>query len=800
MKFTFSWLKQHLDTQASLQAICDKLTAIGLEVEGIDDRSKALAPFIIAHVLEAEKHPQADRLRVCVVDTGKEKLQIVCGAPNARAGIKAVLARPGDLMPDSGEVLKKGVIRGVESQGMLCAMDELGLGSDHEGIIELPLDAPTGDSYMHYAHLDDAVIEINLTPNRPDCASVRGIARDLAAAGMGTLKPLDISVIQGAMPSPIKVSLDFSQDTKACPLFVGRLLRNIKNGPSPAWLQQRLQAIGLRPISALVDITNYLTFDVGRPLHVFDANKIKGNLRLHLTLGGEEFIALNGKTYKLESGMTAISDESGIVGLAGIMGGAGTACDENTTDVFIESAVFDPVRTTNTGRRLQITSDARYRFERGIDPIFTIPGVEYATLLVQEFCGTPQTVVSTLDIAGSVPERNITISLDGSKCLQRVGVNISLAEQQEILTRLGFVVKNAANTLSVSPPSWRPDIEGAVDLVEEIIRIKGLEHIEAIPLHRLTAVTISAIDVTDARAGMIRRTLASQGLLEALTWSFMSSSLAEKFGPLDDTLRLQNPISSDLDVMRPTILGNLLLAAKRNVDRGFADIGLFEVGPIFKDATPEGQIILASALRTGSTPRHWLSPSRKIDAFDAKADALAALAACGAPVQSLQITTDAPHWYHPGRSGVLRLGPVILAYFGELHPTLIEASDLEGTVVATEIFFANIPQSRATGTSKPLLKLETLQPIARDFAFVVDHTMTAAKLIRAVKDADKSLIRDVTVFDVYEGERIASDKKSVALSVILQPTDKTLTDTDIEAVSTRITASVTKATGAVLRA
>lgn len=799
MKFTLSWLKQHLDTSADLTTICEKLTAIGLEVEGIEDRSKALAPFIIAQILEAEKHPQADRLRVCTVDTGKEKLQVVCGAPNARQGIKVVLARPGDVMPDTGEALKKGTIRGVESQGMLCAVDELGIGTDHEGILELPPDAPVGGSFMKYASLDDAVIEINLTPNRPDCAGIHGIARDLAAAGLGTLIPLAIKPIQGTEPSRIKVSLDFSPDKKACPLFVGRLIRNIRNGPSPLWLQQKLQAIGLRPISALVDITNYLTFDVARPLHVFDANKIKGNLWLRAAKGGEEFSALNGKTYTLQEGMTAIGDEGGIVSLAGIMGGTGSSCDDSTTDVFIESAVFDAVRTTATGRSLQISSDARYRFERGIDPAFTLWGAEFATQLVLEFCGTPETRVSTLEIAGSVPERKILITLDAAKCLQRVGVDVPLSEQEKILKDLGFDVTINKNGLVVSPPTWRPDIEGSADLVEEIIRIKGYEHISATPLQRLSAVTTSAIDASDVRANAARRALASQGLLEAITWSFMPSHLAEKFSVLDDTLRLKNPISSDLDVMRPTVLGNLLLAAKRNADRGFIDAGLFEIGPLFKNSTPDGQITLASVLRTGMTPRHWSTQSRKLDAYDAKADAIAALAACGAPVHSLQITTDAPAWYHPGRSGVLRLGPTVLAFFGELHPELLSTIGLDGAAVAAEIFFANIPQSRTTTTAKPLLKLESLQSIARDFSFVVDRNMTAAKLINAIKGAAKNLIRDVTVFDVYEGEHVTADKKSIALSVVLQPIDKTLTDLEIETISARITESVTKATGATLR-
>lgn len=799
MKFTLDWLKHHLETMASLQEICDKLTSIGLEVESVKDNGKALAPFIIAEVLTAEKHPQADRLKVTTVNTGKETIQVVCGAPNCRPGIKAVLARPGDVMPDSGEALKKGVIRGVESQGMLCAMDELGLGDEHAGIIELPADAPVGASFAAYAKLDDPVIEINLTPNRPDCAGVHGIARDLAAAGLGTLKQTDIPTHKGTEASRIKVTLDFAANDKACPLFVGRLIRNIKNGPSPLWMQQKLQAIGLRPISALVDITNFLTFASPRPLHVFDAKKVKGNIWLRPAKGGETFKALNGKEYKIEAGMTVIGDDNGVISLGGIMGGETTSVDENTTEVFIESAYFDPVRTTRTGRALQISSDARYRFERGIDPAFTIPGAELATKFILDLCGTPETVISNLEIAGKVPDTTRTLTLDIKKTLRHVGVDVSADEQVKILNALGFNAKLNGAAITANVPSWRPDIDGPNDLVEEIIRIKGYEHIPATSLDRPTAVTTSAIDIQDQRANSARRALAAQGLQEAVTWSFMPSKIAEQFGAIDDNLRLKNPISSDLDVMRPNILGNLIQAAKRNADRGFSDVALFEVGPIYKNATPEGQETVACALRAGSSPRSWITKQRPVDAFDAKADALAALAACGAPTASLQITADAPGWYHPGRSGCMRLGPTLLAIFGEVHPRLLKACDAEGPMVATEIFLANIPQSRSAGTAKPLLKLAALQAVERDFAFVVDSDVTAVKLIRAVKDADKNLITNVTVFDVYEGERLGAGKKSIALSVTLQPNDKTLTDAEIEALTTKITATVTKATGAVLR-
>ncbi len=799
MKFTLSWLKEHLDTKASLEELCDKLTAIGLEIENIEDRAKALAPFIIAEVLTADKHPNADKLQLLTVTTGKEKLQVVCGAPNARAGLKGVLARPGDVIPREGEALKLTKIRGVESQGMMCSADELKLGEDSKGIIELPADAPVGENYAKYAGLGDPVIEINLTPNRADCAGVRGVARDLAAAGMGKLITKEIKPVKGAEPSKIKVKLEFSTEPKACPLFVGRTIRNIKNGPSPEWLQRRLRAIGLRPISALVDITNLLTMDAARPLHVFDADKVKGDLWVRPAKGGEKLDALNDKTYTLEAGMTAIGDDTGLLSIAGIVGGVSSGCDEKTTNVFLESAYFDPATIAKTGRALQIVSDARYRFERGIDPAFTIPGAELATQLIVELCGTKDTVVSELYIAGEVPHVGVTVNYDPKKCLRHAGIDVPVEEQIAILTTLGFKIENSGAKLKVTAPSWRGDVHGDVDLVEEITRIKGFDHITPVSMPRTHVVTATAVDRLDQRASKARRAMAAQGLMEAVTWSFMPSAIAAVFGQNNPSLRLSNPISADLDVMRPSILGNLVLAAKRNADRGFADVGLFEVGPAYRDTSPEGQDMIACAMRAGTMPRHWAVKQRAVDAFDAKADAFAALAACGAPVASVQVLADAPAWYHPGRSGSLRLGATLLGYFGELHPALIEACGAEGPMVGCELFLAAIPEPRSNGTARPLLKLEALQPVLRDFAFVVANDVTAEKMIKAVKGADKNLIRDVSVFDVYEGKGIEPGKKSVALSVTLQPVDQTLTDRELEDIAARITAAVTKATGAVLR-
>ncbi len=819
MKFTLSWLKDHLETSASLDQICDKLTAIGLEVEGVENRALTLAPFVVAKILSAEKHPQADRLKVCMVDDGSGKpLQVVCGAPNARAGIKAVLARPGDVIPETGQALKLGVIRGVESQGMMCATDELCIGDEHSGIIELPEDAPVGGNFAQYAGYDDPVIEINLTPNRPDCAGVRGIARDLAAAGMGTLKASAAELAEVAegrfdklsdrAVAGTKVKLDFPPDqSKACPAFSGRTIRNIRNGQSPEWMQRRLRAIGLRPISALVDITNYLTFDLCRPLHVFDVDKLRGDLTVRPAKDGEKFAALNDKEYLLQTGMTVICDDSGVLSLAGVMGGSSTGCGAATTSVFIESAAFDPVRTARTGRALQLTSDARYRFERGVDPASMLDGLKIASRMVVEFCGTPATVVGEIVTAGdpSVPPRKI--SYKPERCRTLAGIDVPETEQRRVLSALGFGVAAAnGGGMEITAPSWRPDVEGSADIVEEIARIKGYDAIAPVSLTRDCAVTAAAVDSLDKKASAARRALASRGLMEAVTWSFMQQSVAEKLGGGGESLRLVNPISADLDCMRPSIVGNLAAAAGRNAARGFSDVGLFEVGPVYADASPEGQGLSACAVRSGNTPRHWAEKSRPVDAFDAKADALAALAAAGIPAAGAQTTTDAPAWYHPGRSGCLRLGPTLLAAFGELHPAFLSTLGISGmAVVACEIPLSALPQLKTQSAkggcaaTKPLLKLEDLQPLTRDYAFVVEKSVTAEKMLKAVKSADRNLIREVTVFDVYEGGNIGADRKSIALGVAIQPTDHTLTEAELEGLSARIAATVAKATGGTMR-
>ena len=805
MKFTLSWLREHLDTSASLAEICDAVTAIGLELESVDDRGAKLAPFVVGYVVEARKHPDADRLRVCIVDTGKEQVQVVCGAPNARTGMKGVFARAGLAIPGTGLQLKAGTIRGQASNGMLCSAREMGLSDEHDGIIELPADAPVGEPFAKVLGLDDAVIDVAITPNRQDCLGVRGIARDLAAKGIGTLRPRRVEPVPARFASPLSVRLDLPEGAaNACPYFVGRLVRGVRNGPSPRWLQDRLVAIGLRPISALVDITNYLTFDVGRPLHVFDASKVSGGIVVRLARPGESIATLNGKTYVLAGSETVISDESGAAeGLGGVIGGEESGCTEATTDVFVEAALFDPIRTAQTGRTHQIISDARYRFERGLDPEAVVEGMEAATRMILELCGGE---ASELVVAGRVPEWRRSFRLRKDRAATLGGVDVPPAEQQRILEALGFVVADRGEAFEVAPPSWRSDIHGEADLVEEIGRIWGFDRIEVVAMPRASALPAPALTPAQRRVRDARRALAGLGLVEAVTFSFMQKSVAALFGGANPTLELLNPISSDLDFMRPTIVPNLLLAARRNADRGLGGSALCEVGPPFADDTPAGQSMMATGLRMGdAAPRSWGARTRPVDALDAKGDALALLQALGAPVENLQTTRDAPSWYHPGRSGCLRLGAKVIAVFGELNPRVLAAMDIRMPAVAFEVTLDAVPLPKAkAGRARPLLKLAALQPVERDFAFLVDATVEAEKLVRAIRGVAKEIaaqatILSVGVFDVYEGTGLPEGRKSVALTVRLQPAERTLTDAEIDAVGQRIVAAAAKATGATLR-
>lgn len=798
MKFSLSWLKDYLETDASLDDIVKTLNAIGLEVEGVENPADALAPFKVAEVLSAEKHPDADKLKVCKVSDGTNEMQIVCGAPNARAGIKVVLGQPGDYVPGVDFTLKKAKIRGVESNGMMCSYKELELGDDHDGIIELDTDAPVGASFVDFAGLDDPVVEIAITPNRQDCLGVYGIARDLAAAGLGALKPLNTSAVEGTFDSDVSVSIDLGADNAhACPLFIGRKFTDVKNGPSPKWLQDRLKAIGLRPISALVDITNYISYDLGRPLHVYDASKLNGNIVVREAKTGETFLALDDKEYTCAGGETVIADDTGVLGFGGVIGGEDSGCTMDTTDVVLEVALFDPIRTTITGRDQGIITDARYRFERGVDSQFAADGMEIATRMILDLCGG---TASRAFSAGAVPVWDKTVVFRPERVRTLGGLNLSEDECVTILGKLGFAVEGSA-PFSVHVPSWRVDIDGEADIVEEVLRIKGYDDIPSVQLPVIDHKAGTTLSPRQKKSRAVKRALASAGLHETMTWSFMRRDHAALFGGGDDSLVVDNPISSELDCMRPSILPNLLTAAQRNKDRGTTGIALFEVGPVYLDDSEKGQRLIATGLRAGArTPRHWAVQHGLVDVFDAKRDALAALDAAGAPTANLQVFTEAPDYYHPGRSGTLRLGPKnILAAFGEIHPGILRDMDVDGPVVGFEVMLENIPVAKNKGANKGALMLSNLQSVERDFAFLVNSDCVVADLIRAVKGADKVHVDDVSVFDVYEGKGVPEGQRSIALSVILKPSGETFSDKDIEMLSVKICSSAHKAVGAELR-
>ena len=797
MKFTLSWLKDHLDTKADVQDIADKLTGIGLEVESIEDAGARLKDFTVAEIVSAEKHPNADRLRLCMVNSGDtDPLQIVCGAPNARAGIKVVLARPGMVIPASGEALKVGSIRGVESRGMMCSARELLLGEDHDGIIELPADSKVGAPAAAALGLTDPVIDVSITPNRGDAASVFGVARDLAAAELGTLRTKKVEPVAGKFTSPKRITLDFTPENKtACPLFAGRLIRNVKNGPSPKWVQDRLKAVGMKSISALVDATNLIAQDRGRPLHVFDADKLTGNLHARMAKEGEQVLALDDKSYALDSETVVIADDKTAQGIAGVMGGMESGCSLETTNVFIESAWFEPTRVARAGRKLGIVSDARYRFERGVDPQFVLPGLELCTHLILEWCGgEPSEVV----IAGELPSPHKHINFDPSLVETLGGMAVGTDESIRILSRLGFTVIEHGDILHVTPPSYRRDIDGAADLVEEIVRIHGLSGVASTPLERDRAVAKPVLTSAQRRSRTVRRTLAARGFNECVSFSFIAREQARLFGGGDDARELSNPIASDLDALRPSPLPSLLAAASRNVARGFPDLHLFEIGPAFQSGMPEAQTTNAAGIITGAGMRDWTKSGHAANLFDAKAAMIAALeAAMGGPMTA-PVTAGAPAWFHPGRSGTIALGPKQLAWFGELHPRILAAFDLKIPVAGFEINLDAIPEPKAKKTSTAFVP-SPFQAIERDFAFVVDAKVPAGEIVKAAKMADRALIESVAVFDVYEGKNLGEGKKSIAIAVRVQPKDKTLTEAEIEALAGKIVAAVTKATAATLR-
>ncbi len=817
MKFTLSWLRDHLETAASLDTITDTLTRIGLELEGVEDPGAALRPFVIADVTAAAQHPNADRLRVCTVDIGGQTATVVCGAPNARAGMRAVFAPPGSHIPGLGTVLKVGDIRGVRSAGMLLSNREMALGEDHDGIADLPADAPIGQSYADYLGLDDPVIDIAVTPNRGDALAVRGIARDLAAAGVGTLRPWSAPAIEGRFASPVQWRIE----TPACQWVLGRTVRGVRNGPSPDWLRRRLRAIGLRPISALVDITNFFTIDLGRPLHVFDAGRVAGGVLSFRPGAGETFRALNGRDYTATPEDCVIADANGVQSLAGVIGGEATGSQADTTDVFIECALFDPVAVALTGRRHGIASDARSRFERGIDPSLLPAALDAATAMVMQFCGGEPSLVAQ---AGHEPawQRSATLRFER---LQSLG-GLAVAPQEAVasIERLGFTVQaQDAGQVTVAVPPWRNDVAGLggldqapallperalaaafgretaepeADLVEEVLRLRGLDAVPPVSLPPLSPVPRPAYTPRQARAATARRSLASRGMLECVTFSFVAHEQAALFGVGENAaaaLRLVNPIAADLDQMRPTPVVTLALAAARNAARGIPQGALFEIGPAFE---PDRQSVVAAGLRYGPAPRSWRSAA-PVDAMTVKADALALLAALGLPMDSLTVTSEAPPYYHPGRSGTVRQGPkLVLATFGEMHPRIAATLTLPPPTVAFELHLDAIAEPKRRRKTPP--DLPALQPIRRDFAFVVDANLAAETLLRAVRGADRGLIAAVSLFDVYQGANVAPGQKSLALEVILQPRTATLTDADIEAAAAKVVAAAAKL-GATLR-
>ncbi|MEL6597281.1 MAG: phenylalanine--tRNA ligase subunit beta [Pseudomonadota bacterium] len=797
MKFTLSWLKDHLETDATVDEITYALTDLGLEVEGIENPLDRLGEFTIGKVISAEKHPDADKLRVCQVATDEGETQIICGAPNAREGITVVIAKPGVYVPGIDTTIGVGKIRGIESYGMMCSEREMELSEEHDGIIELP-SGEVGERFVdwlakHDPAKVDPVIEIAITPNRPDALGVRGIARDLAARGLGTLKARDTDPVPGTFPCPINVTIDADTLDQA-PVFYGRVIKGVKNGPSPAWLQNVLKAIGLRPISTLVDITNFFTYDRNRPLHVFDADKVQGDLRVHRAEGGETFLGLDEKEYTLQADMTAISDENGVESLAGIMGGLETGCTEDTVNVFLEAAFFDPIRTAYTGRALKINSDARYRFERGIDPAWTATGLEHATRMILDLCGGE---VSEVVIAGEVPDHSRAYKLDTDRVESLVGMSLPADTQRASLEALGFVLEGDMAHV----PSWRPDVQGEADLVEEVARIASLTKLEGKPLKRAHAgVPKPILTPMQRREQAARRTAAALGYNECVTYSFIDKASASLFGGGDDATMLENPISSEMSHMRPALLPGLLQAAARNQARGFNNLALFEVGAAFHGGEPAEQHLQVSGLIVGQTGHKDVHGSqRPVDVFDVKADAEAVLAAIGAPAK-VQILRGAREWWHPGRHGMICLGPKkVLGVFGELHPKVLQEMDVKGPAMAFTIWPAEVPLPKKRTTSRGALGMTDLQAVERDFAFVVDGDVEALTLVNAAAGADKALIEEVRVFDEFIGGSLGEGKKSLAITVRLQPTDATLKDADIEAVSAKIVEKVTKATGGTLR-
>ncbi len=785
MKFTLSWLKEHLDTDANVEKIAETLTKIGLEVEEVINPFENMEGFVTARIEEVAEHPDSDHLHVLKVNDGENILQIVCGAPNVKQGMMGILAHVGAYIPLFNEKIKVGKVRGVESFGMMCAEDEIGVGSAHDGIIELPATAPIGLSLAE-VYKADPVFDISITPNRAECLGVRGVARDLAAAGLGSLKSLQISKKNGTFKSPIKVKVE---DFEACPVYTGRYIKGVNNkAETPKWLKDRLVAIGLRSISPLVDITNYINYDLARPLHVFDADKLKGDIKVRMAKDGEAFISLEEKVYNLDNQSLGICDDDGVQCLGGIMGGNAKGCTDDTVNVFLESALFNPVCIARTGRKFQIDSDSRYRYERWVDPNSNVLGSDYATQLILEICGGE---VSDLEIAGEENYQPIRTFIRPERLKSFIGLEVSAAKIVEILTRLGFKTQEEGDKIWATAPTWRGDIEGEHDLIEEVVRMIGLDNVPAESMSK-AYFPVQTLSQAQRRIVTIKHELAARGLLETVTWSFTDSKMAKDFRKGNEPVLLCNPITAELDEMRPSVLINLLLGLKNNIARGYGNVSLFECGPEFVGRKPGEQRLVACGIRCGLTgKKHWLKDERTFDVFDVKADVMATIAAANGPFDSARISTDAPEYYHPGRSGALRLGANVIAYFGELHPLVLKKFGIKQRVCAFEVFLEAIPLPRGNkDKAKKKLELSLFQPVDKDMAFIVDKTVKADDVIVAARNADRRYITDVRVFDVYEGENLAGDKKSIALALTFQPIETTFSDQDIETLMTKVEVEV----------
>jgi len=804
MKFTLSWLKDHLQTDVALDDLVLGLTDLGLEVDSVIDPAKKVAHLTVGEIVRVEQHPNADRLKVCEVNIGDSSKQIICGAINARAGIKVVVAQPGDYVPGIDTIIKVGNIRGVESHGMMCSERELMLSEEHDGIIELDSKACVGAKYVDQCNDLDVVVDIAITPNRPDALGVRGVARDLAAKGLGEFKQRNVSRINGTFKSPVSIKIAEEVLTKDCPLFVGRHIRGVVNRQSPKWLQDRLTAIGLRPISALVDITNFVTYDSARPLHVFDVAKLGGCLTVRKALFGESMLALDGLEYNLGPDDTVISSGQIVESIAGIIGGMNSGCELNTTEVLVESAYFDPISTAKTGRKLKINSDARYRFERGVDPLFVEKGIDFASKLILDICGGE---LSEVIVVGTPPFVDKVVELRPDRVNSLVGITIPKEEQERILRALGFVVLHKSSTFQVKVPSWRPDVFGEADLIEEIVRVTSLSKLEGAPLKQTHVGVIKPVFTPfQKRVSRLRRKIVSLGLNECISYSFIDKKSAKLFSKGIKSIKLLNPISSEMTHMRPSIIPGLLQAAKRNQSRSYNDLKLFELGEVFFGNKPGEQRTNVAGILVGKyLPKNSYSQLRDVDAFDVKKIVESALDNMFViPDRLLIVRDEIEDFYHPGRAGKLCLGPNnVLATFGELHPKILKHYDLKGPVVLFEIFMDAVPFPKKRKLIRPPIKISEFQPVERDFAFVVAVNCEVESIKKAILASEKELIIEARIFDIFEGEeaerQLGSGKKSVAFMVKLQPLDATFTDNDLETVSQKIIKSVQNATGASLR-